>query len=791
VATSKSFLSTLIPEKIFRKFQQPEFRRKLLKGILIGFFTITFLMILVVSVFFWSVARGQFGSIPSYSELAGIENQISTEVYASGGELLGKYFIYDRTHVNLSQISPNVINSLIATEDVRFYKHTGVDYRSMGRVMIKTLLLQQSSAGGGSTLTQQLAKNIYPRQNNGILSIPVNKAREIIIARKLERTYSKDEILLLYLNTVPFGENVFGISAASLRFFNKNPYDLNIEEAAVLIGMLKATTFYNPRQYSQRTIARRNTVIGQLSRYEFITPEQADSLMKLPLVLNYNPMAHNLGPAAYFREQVRRQSERIIREYNEANGTRYNIYTDGLKIHTTIDYTLQLSAEQALRKQMASMQKIMDDHYKNTTIYRVMPILKTLMPNSSRYKSLKRQRVSDEEIETNFQEKVSMELFSWDKPVIKNMSPMDSIFRSQQILHSGLVSIDPSNGHVKAWVGGNDFRYFQFDNVIAQRQAGSAFKPFLFATALEMGIDPCEMVSNEIRVYEDYEDWAPVNASGMHEGYYSMKGALAQSSNTVSSQYIMQTGSLNVIETARKAGISGTLPAVPSLALGTANVSLLELTAAYAIFLKAGNPISPKWIVKIEDKNGRILFQDKPSPALPAAISEQTAMIMQDMLQSVVTSGTANSLMGRFGIRSDIAGKTGTTQNNADTWFIGFSPGLITGVWTGIENPAFTRVYRTPLGSGASAVPVWGEFTRMAIADQRTNKYFTGSFTALPDTLAALLDCPMYLEELPTWIDRLFGTGPEETRQRTIRRRQQEREPSRLRRFFRDAFQRD
>lgn len=743
----------------------------------------------ILLIFFLSVWMGLWGRIPGKSELASVENHVSSEVYADGGELLGKYFIFDRSQVSLDQISDNVINSLIATEDARFYRHRGIDYRSLGRVFFKTLLQGESSAGGGSTISQQLAKNLYSRQNKGIFSLPVSKFREFIIAHRLERIYSKEEILTLYLNTVPLGENVFGISAASLRFFNKNPYDLNLEEAALLVGMLKATSYYNPRRFPERAILRRNIVIGQLQRYEYITAVQADSLKQLPLILNYNPMTHNQGPAPYFREKIRMEVMRILEDHNSLHQTDYNLYTDGLKIYTTIDYNMQLLAEQSVKKQLAAQQKIMDAYYSRATAQKAGSLMQTLIRNSDRYKSLQKAGISAKEIEDFFSKELLMELFSWDGLKELTTTPADSVFRSQQIMHTGLVSVDAQNGYIRAWVGGIDFRYFQYDHVVSPRQVGSTFKPFVYATALQMGIDPCEYVSSEIKVYEAYDDWSPENSTGDHEGYYSMLGALARSVNTVSAHYISQTGVLPVIENARKAGIRSPLPPVPSLALGTADISLLEMTLAYAPFLKNGRTLEPTWLLHIEDKNGNLIWKDERKRTSIQAWEENTALLTRAMLGAVADSGTAGSLRYRYGLQGGIAGKTGTTQNNADTWFVGFSPQLITGVWTGLENPSFAAIYGSPLGSGGSAVPLWGEYMREVQRNSQTRKYAQGSFTPLPDSLALRINCAMFLEELPpeNWWENLFGT-PDEKEDRERERRKKEDRPSRLRKFFENIF---
>ncbi len=784
----RNIFQRLSLKETFTKFKtDPAFRKRsaILAGI--GLLSIPFAAMVLALAVYLGLLAGFWGGLPSRADLAAIDHHESSEIFASGGELLGKYFIYDRTNVNLEQISPHVIDCLIATEDIRFYNHSGLDYRSMGRVFVKTLLMRQSSAGGGSTISQQLAKNLYPRNNNKPFSLLTSKIREISIARRIEKVYTKDQVLLLYLNTVPFGENVFGISAASQRFFNKNPKNLTIEEAAVLIGMLKATTFFNPRHHAERATVRRNTVIGQLAKYGYITHEKADSLRKLPLTINYNPMTHNLGIAPYFREMARRQLVQILRDYNQIHETDHNLYTDGLRIHTTIDFALQNTAERAIRKQMPMLQKRMDLHFSNASMDRAMPFFQTLVERSPRYRQLQKQKLSKEEITRNFSAPVAMEMFSWEESVLREITPLDSIFKSQQILHPGLVSIDPENGHIKAWVGGNDIRFFQFDNVLSHRQAGSAFKPFLYAAALKKGIEPCEFVSNEIRVYEDFEDWTPTNSGGIHDGFYSMKGALAHSSNTIAAHYIMQTGTGPVIDMARNAGIHTPIPALPSLALGTLNTRLLDITAAYAVFLNGGYSISPQWLLKIEDKDGNLIYEAGENISSTRAMDEATSLLMQDMLQAVVDSGTAIGLKGRFGLQASLAGKTGTTQNNADAWFIGFSPHLITGVWTGIENPVFAQFYRPPFSSSSSAVPIWGEYASQAMRNRHTRPYFSGSFKELPDSLKVMVNCPLYLDELPPerWIDRIFG--PRDDSQR----RRREEEPRRLRRFLRDLFSRD
>jgi penicillin-binding protein 1A len=677
-------------------------------------------------VLLWLLVRfGLFGEIPSINDLKAIKNHNSSEVYSSDGVLLGKYYILDRTSILLDDIPVHTIDALIATEDIRFFRHRGTDYRSLGRVLVKNLLMGQRSAGGGSTITRQLAKNLYPRSAKGLVGLAGEKIREGTIARRLEKAYNKEEILALYLNTVHFGENVFGISAAAQRFFNKSATELQPEEAAVLVGMLKAGTTYNPRLFPERSLSRRNTVIGQLEKYEFITAETADSLRALPLHFNYTPLTHADGPAPYFRERLRLELMRWLEEYNATHGTTYNLYTDGLRIHTTIDAALQELAEESLQNQLHTLQARADQHYRLATPERVSALL--------------------------------------DQLGSKPGSDRDSIFQAQKQVHGALVSIEPGTGYVRAWIGGKDIRRFQFDNVVSRRQAGSSFKPFVYAAALESGARPCEYMPNDSLVLAEYGNWSPRNADGNYEGYYSMAGALARSVNTISVRYLLQTGFAPVVSLASRAGMQGPFPRVPSLALGATEVSLLELTAAYSIFPNAGVPVTPRWLLRIEDAEGNLLLTAPGPSPLPACLTQDNARLMNEILQGVTRYGTAAQAGGRLGTRMDAAGKTGTTQHNSDSWFIGYTPGLITGVWTGVENPAFARTYPFPFGSAAAAVPVWTAFMDQAHQLPATRHYASGRFDPLPEHLVTLLDCPHYLEEIQreSLLDRIFRRDPD------------------------------
>lgn len=714
------------------------------------------------------VRFGFFGELPNTRDLKSLEDHNSSEIYAEGGQLLGKYFIYDRTAVSLVDLSPFVVPALISTEDVRFFEHGGTDYRSLGRVLLKNIILGQRSAGGGSTLTRQLAKNLFPRQRKGFFWLVGEKVREGIIARRLEKVYSKDEILNLYLNTVPFGENVFGISAGAQRFFSKHPQDLNAEESATLIGMLKATSTFNPRTNPEASLERRNVVLEQMEKFGHLDQAKTDSLQALPLSIHYSPFSHIHGPAPYFREKIRIELQEWIKDYNQQHGTDYNLYTDGLKIYTTLDFNLQRLAEGAFARQMKSLQQAIDAHFRRADASRLRALLNKEMRRSARFISMQKSGMSEPAIIEAFNKPVNTLVFDWDGGKTVSLSPMDSIFASQKVVHGGLVSIDPQSGDIKAWIGGNNIRFFQYDQVTSARQAGSAFKPFVYAAALEKGTDPCEMVSNEAPVFEDYDNWSPQNHDGLYKGYYSMEGALAQSVNSVSAKYIVDAGFDGVINLARAAGIQGRLPAVPSLALGTAEVSLLDLTKSYSIFANKGIPVEPRYILRIEDSDGKVLLEAPSTHSREAVTSPETAMILSHMLESVVNVGTAASLRTRIGFDYDLAGKTGTTQNNSDSWFIGYTPRLITGVWVGLENPAFNKVYPLPFGASRSAVPIWGDYHSSLLQNSRTRPYLEGRFEPIPDELLELLNCPMFLDTLPqpTILDRIFGSTEDYPRER-------------------------
>ncbi len=726
-----------------KKKQNISVKRKWFKwGIdAVALFTVFFFFL------FLAVLLGIFGKIPSVNELKNVQNYLASEIYSADDQLLGRYYIQNRTNVAYEQIPSHFIHALIATEDARFYEHKGIDKRSIFRVIFKSILLQKESSGGGSTISQQLAKNLYPRKHVWILSMPVNKFREMIIATRLEKALTKKDILELYVNTVSFGENTYGIETAARRFFNKNPGQLKTEESAVLVGMLKGTNIYNPKKDYDRALQRRNVVLGQMVKYNYLKAAAADSLKKLPIKLNYVKFTHNEGPAPYFREYLRLELLKWMKNYNSQNGTDYNIYTDGLKIYTTINSDLQKYAEQAVKERLSKLQDLLEQHWKNREPWkRNASLIRTSMQNSERYRQLKQSGADDDSIDKVFNTPVPMEVFSWNGTKEEKMTPLDSIRYYLKFLQAGFLAMEAKTGYIRAWVGGIDFKYFQYDHVTAHRQTGSVFKPVVYATALENGRDPCEYIPNDSVTYTDYDDWTPQNADLSYGGYYSMKGGLTHSVNTVSVHLLMETGIDKVIELARNMGINGDLPDVPSLALGTGECSLMDMIRAYSVFVNKGKLMMPIYLKRIEDKNGKILYQASPRVEREGIISEETAETMINMMENVVDNGTASSLRSVYGFTNEIAGKTGTTQSHTDGWFIGFTPDLIAGVWVGGDNPII-RFRSLTYGQGAfTALPVWARFMQKVYRDPLYANSKNAVFN-IPENIIARTDCPDFSEE--------------------------------------------
>ncbi len=713
------------------------------------------LFILILFLFVWS---GILGALPSSKELSVIENPTASEVYSADSVLLGRYFIQERSNISYNQIPKHVAEAVIATEDARFYKHTGIDTRSLARVLVKSLLLQDESSGGGSTITQQLAKNLYPRKNYWFFSLFINKMREMIIASRLEKTYEKSAILTLYLNTIPFGDNTYGMEAAAQRFFSVHTKNLGIEQGAVLVGMLKATHSYNPRIYPSQSLGRRNVVLGQMSKYGTLTTKTADSLKALPLILKYNKITHHSGSGSYFREYIRPELLEWCKKYNAENDENLNLYTDGLKIYTTLDSRLQHYAEEAVITQMKETQARFDAHWKNRNPWQQYPqMIDEAIKKSDRYKNLKKQGLSETEITVVMNKALPMTVFTWEGEKEMVMSPLDSIKHYLKFLNAGFLAMDPVNGQIKAWVGGIDHHYFQYDHVreSTKRQVGSTFKPIVYAAALEQGVRPCEFISAAKTTYTNMEGWAPENTEDNYGLKYSMPGALTYSVNTVSVQVLEKAGIANTVALAHRMGIRSDIKPVPSIALGTADASVTEMVTAYACIANKGKVSAPTYLTAIANYKNEVLERFTSGEQHQALSSESAQMILH-MLKRVVNEGTAAGLRSRFGLNNDIAGKTGTTQSNTDGWFMAITPRLVIGTWVGADDPRI-RFRSTALGQGArTALPITGDFLRSANQDESLKPITQARFAALPTALERKIDCDLSKED-GNIITRIFG----------------------------------
>lgn len=721
---------------------------------------------LLLLIFYFSIYFGMFGKIPSTGELSELKQNEATEVISSDGKLIGKYYIFDRQPVKYEHLPQHLIDALIATEDVRFYKHDGVDGRSLLRVFFKTLLLQDRSAGGGSTITLQLAKNLYGRKNYGHLGIVVNKFQETIIARRLEEIYSKNEILLLYLNTVPFSDNTFGIESAAMKFFGKRTPELSLEESAVLVGMLKASHYYNPRIFPDRSRLRRDVVLMQMQKYGYLDHEAVEAAKLQDVVLDYQSFSHDQGLAPYFREQLRKDVMAILDTLPTKNGEPYNIYRDGLIIHTTLDHNMQVLAENAMLTHMANLQQTHEKSYgNNAPWFKNREIILEAAKKTDIYARLKQSGLSDEEILKRLDEnKRKMNLFNYGEDQVVEASTLDSIKHYAKFLNAGFIAVEPETGAVKTWVGGIDFENFKYDHVKqSKRQVGSTFKPIVYTAALENGISPCTYFSITEVTYAG--GWTPRNSGPPPEDpymNYPLQTALSQSYNTIAVKVLMETGIMNVVNQAQRMGITSELPRVPSLALGTAELSLTEVAKAYTSFVNKGLPSTPYYITRIEDGEGNILAEFKPQVAGSRAFTNTNGQLMIEMMKATINEGTGVRLRSSYGLRNDIAGKTGTTQNNKDGWFVGIMPKLVTVTWVGADDHRI-GFRSTSIGQGAnSALPIFALFLKSLNEDERYNDITQARFPQPSETVLAMLDCEP--EERDGFFERLFSGSDKENR---------------------------
>jgi len=693
------------------------------------------ILIFLALFIFILVYIGVFGPVPTNQQLQAIKNPLASEVLSADGKVLGRYYIENRSSAKFNEISKNVIDALIATEDSRFYEHRGIDEIALLRVFVKSILLQNRSAGGGSTLSQQVAKNLYPRVNLGPLSMPVNKIREAIIAYRMERIYSKEEILTLYLNTVPFAENIYGIEVAAERFFSKSPAELSVPEAAVIIGMLKANNYYNPHSNPERAKDRRNVVIDLMAKNKFISGVKAAEYKAAPLKLSYKVISYTQGPTPYFVEKLKPQLLKWCKENTNKDGEPFNLYTDGLRITTTLDYNMQIYAQQSVKEYMKNLQNVFDNHWKSRDLLREEPdIVKSAIKNFRRNSSL------------DLDEKIRTSLFTWNGLRDTTITRLDSLKHYLKFLNAGFIAIEPQTGALKAWVGGIDFRFYKYDHVTSQRQTGSAFKPIVYLSALETGVSPGKYYPNVQKIYEDYDNWSPRNSHDEYGGYYTMKGALSRSLNTVSVEVLMDAGIANTINVAENLGITADLPAYPSLALGVASVSLQDMALAYAGIANDGKAVKLNYLVEIEDKDGKVLEKFSVEPEDNQVASPENCRAIINMMQTVVDEGTGSAIRSRYNIEGDFAGKTGTTQDNTDGWFIGITPNLVTGCWVGGDDQR-VRFRTITYGQGAyMALPIVGSFYTKLYSDPKLQKYKNGAFQQPEPDLLAMLDYPQYKE---------------------------------------------
>lgn len=708
------------------------------------------------------IANGVIGYLPEIEELQNPKNKFASEVYTADGEIIGRYYYGkdNRVAVSYDQISPNVINALISTEDVRFYEHSGIDFRALFRSIIKRGVLGQKGAGGGSTITQQLAKLLYSPTAENIFQRALQKPIEWVIAVQLERYYTKEEIITMYLNQFDFLNNAVGIKSAASIYFNTTPAELNIEQSAMLVGMLQNPSYFNPRRFAERTQERRNIVFLQMEKNEKITPEMADSLSALPIKLEYRSSDHKAGIAPYFREYLRQMmmankpdrdkyaswqdqkyyEDSLAWETNplfgwckknkKPNGDYYNIYTDGLKIYTTIDSRMQKYAEEAVSEHVSGYlqtaffkekrKKSYAPFSKDLTKSEIKDILERSKRQSERYIKMKRNNFTKAQIDSAFNTKTEMTVFNGKQYVDTILSPIDSIRWDKYFLRCGFMSMNPYNGHIKAYVGGPNFSAFQYDMVnVGKRQVGSTVKPFLYTLAMEEGMTPCTRVPNvqPTFVLGDGTEWAPRNDSKKKVGeMVTLRWALSQSNNWISAYLIREYSPQSLVKLMHSFGIKSKLDPVISLCLGPVEVSVSEMVDAYTTFVNKGIKVDPLYVTRIEDNKGNVISSF--TPQYTEIISEETSHKMLEMLKAVINEGTGVRLRYRYQFKGDIGGKTGTTQNNSDGWFIGVTPELVSGTWVGGEDRSI-HFDNLREGQGASmALPVWALYMQKVYADE-------------------------------------------------------------------------
>lgn len=717
---------------------------------------------LLLLLFFTFFSIGWLGvEIPSFEMLENPNSIQVSEVISDDGEVIGYIGIENRSDVTYDHLSPNLIHALIATEDARFYDHSGIDLRSLGRVFFKTILGRKESSGGGSTVTQQLAKNLFKmRDLNRGHGLVATKFSEWVTAVKLEHTYSKQEILTMYFNTVDFGSNAFGIKTAAKTFFDKIPDSLDVDEAAILVGLLKAPTTYSPVLHPDRCKERRDVVLSQMNRYGYLSDDDLEKYKAKPIDMSrYTPQSHNEGLAPYLREYVRNYMKDWCKHHRKSNGEYYDVHRDGLRIYTSIDSRMQRYAEEAVKEHFSKeIQPAFERELKNRkgnpfcnlSKDQENRFLDMAMRNSDRYRMLKAEGMSEKEIRADFDKKVKMKVFSWKGPKDTLMSPRDSLIYCKKFLNAGLMSVEPGTGYVRAYVGGINYRFFKYDNVRTHRQVGSTFKPFVYTMALQdLGMYPCTEVPNSEVCFQVYNqpDWCPKNSSHAREGeMVTLKWALANSINWVSA-YLMKQGSPEqVISIARKMGVTSPIDPVPAICVGTPEITVYEMAAAMATFANKGEYVEPIIVTRIEDNKGRVL--ESFTPQRNEALSEVTAYMMIELMKGVVHSGTGARLNYKYHLNqysTAIAGKTGTTQNNSDCWFVGITPKLATAIWTGGELRSIHFRNMTYGQGAAQALPIFGLYMEKIYKDPKI-KFYRGDFDR--PSVPIEMDCSRFQQEV-------------------------------------------
>jgi len=763
--------------KAQRKSKKTNFA-KFIKWFWILFFTGVGSVILVFLLASWGV----FGEMPAFDRLENPQTNLATEIISSDGETLGKFYLDDnRTPVAYKDLPSNLVNALVATEDARYYEHSGID--GIGTLRAFVFLGQR---GGASTISQQLARQLFVGvRSKNLFQAVTQKIKEWVIATRLERSYTKDEIIVMYMNIYDFGNNADGIRSASRIYFGKEPAQLKTEESAVLVGMLKNSSYYNPIRREELVLNRRNTVLSQMEKYGYITEGQKDSLQASKMDINYSPESHREGLATYFRMYLQRYLNDWIKENPkpalEGERDRWNIYLDGLKIYTTIDSRMQKNAEDAVG---AHMKKLQAEFFHQNTPDRnrtapfldleteeIDRIMERAIRSSDRWRSMKREGKSEEEIRASFKEKREMTVFDWNSDTQEKdtiMTPLDSIRYYKTFLRSAMMSMEPQTGHVKAWVGGLNYKHFQYDNVIqGSRQAGSTFKPFVYAAAIDqLRYSPCDELPDsqyciEAGKHGNMEPWCPQNSNGKYSGQmYTLKHALANSVNSVTAQLIDRVGPKPVVQIVKDLGLTRDILEVPSIALGTEEFSVYEMVGAYGTFANQGVYVKPVMVTRIEDKNGTVLFEYVPETK--DVLSKDVAYAMVNLLEGVTLGGSGTRLRHSsmkddttykeiitgypYEFTNPIAGKTGTTQNQSDGWFMGMVPNLVTGVWVGGEDRA-THFKSIIYGQGASmALPIWGLYMKKNYEDT-TLGISTEEFPA-PENMSINIDCSKIKEDI-------------------------------------------